>query len=242
MAIPNGPMSARIDSAGQSGWKFGACPPGSSRQSPTSAATAPILVSVRMFWMTAPSRSPKQLTIVSRRIEPAATSFTASGESGRKNPRYEANPTATNAREAGLMTTAAPQPYKYPHTGPKARRRETYWPPALGIAAPSPARQSAPEPETRAPTIQTSIVGKVAVKRAAIVLGTMKMDEPTIVPVLIMVASSRPSPGRSPSGATAGTAAGGAAITGWGTLVTDFLFAAEGGGRRASQAITAPPD
>ena len=43
------------------------------------------------------------------------------------------------------------------------------------------------------------MVGKDAVNAAAIVLGTMKMDDAMIVPTLIIVASRRPSSGRRPS-------------------------------------------
>src|ERR1043166_4913627 len=59
--------------------------------------------------------------------------------------------------------------------------------------------QSAPQSETTAPTTHTRRVGKDAVNAAAIVLGTMKMDDAMIVPTLIIVASRRPSSGRRPS-------------------------------------------
>src|ERR1043166_5959648 len=59
--------------------------------------------------------------------------------------------------------------------------------------------QSAPQSETTAPTTHSRRVGKDAVNAAAIVLGTMKMDDAMIVPTLIIVASRRPSSGRRPS-------------------------------------------
>src|ERR1041384_1888808 len=93
------------------------------------------------------------------------------------------------AIEAGVMTMALPQPSREPPPGPKARRRYTNWPPAFGIAAPSSAMQSAPQSETTAPTTQTRRVGKDAVNAAAIVLGTMKMDDAMIVPTLIIASS-----------------------------------------------------
>src|SRR5437867_11292586 len=67
------------------------------------------------------------------------------------------------------------------------------------MAAPSSATQSAPQSETSPPAIHTRMVGKEPEKAAAIEAGTMKIDEPMMVPTLIIVSSSRPSSRRRPS-------------------------------------------
>src|SRR5207248_5996370 len=97
------------------------------------------------------------------------------------------------AIDAGLITTPLVQPYRYPQTGPYARVRYTYCPPASGSAAPSSATDSAPSRDTTPPTTQTRIAGPVAWSPPAMALGTMKIADAMIVPTLIIVESSRPS-------------------------------------------------
>jgi hypothetical protein len=70
--------------------------------------------------------------------------------------------------------------------GPGSRRRST------SIAA----HDNGNEAE---PAIHTRVVGKEAVKRRAMLAGTLKIEASMIVPTLIIVASSRPGWRRGPS-------------------------------------------
>src|ERR1700687_3718588 len=56
---------------------------------------------------------------------------------GKRNPRKRTRPAAMEDAEEGRPTMECIQPKRNSQTGPKARRRDAYSPPASGIIAPS---------------------------------------------------------------------------------------------------------
>src|SRR5690349_9931586 len=75
---------------------------------------------------------------------------------GIRKLRKRAIPAAMEAMEAGRPTIECIHPKMKPQVGPKPRRRYAYSPPASGMAAPSSAKESAPNIERIAPTIQAA--------------------------------------------------------------------------------------
>src|ERR1700683_2195231 len=67
-----------------------------------------------------------------------------------------AKPAAMDAAELDSPTVECIQPKRKPQTGPRPLRKYAYCPPASGIAAPSSAKDNAPNSESRPPAIHAA--------------------------------------------------------------------------------------
>ena len=119
---------------------------------PTRLSSASTLAEVNTFCTAAPSLTPRVLVKVSSVMITMAARFAVFSPKlpdpmctiqivwltpGKNTPRNLQNATPTAAIVPVWMTRNSVQPYKNPQSGPKASRRYTYWPPALGIIAAS---------------------------------------------------------------------------------------------------------
>src|SRR5215469_6596051 len=86
------------------------------------------------------------------------------------------------------------QPYRKPHAGPRPRVRYAYIPPARGIAAPSSAKHSAPQSESKPPTVQAPRASVADPVSRATSLPTRKIACPITQPVTAAVADHGPKP------------------------------------------------
>src|SRR5688572_23754038 len=102
------------------------------------SAIAASFVTVRMFWMAAPHRTPIALAAVRRTMRMTETVLiqwlSAAGRlpSGRRLKKYSAEMTARAAMLAELMMRRFVQPKRNAVSFPKDSRRYVYWPPAPG--------------------------------------------------------------------------------------------------------------
>src|SRR5258707_68175 len=103
-------------------------------------------------------------------------------------------PAEIEANELGRPTIECIHPNKNPHCGPNPRRRYAYSPPASGMAAPSSAKESAPNIERIAPTIQAANTTETKRPSRAISAGFKKIPVPIIVPTTIAADAHGPSP------------------------------------------------
>src|SRR5438132_5388881 len=109
-------------------------------------------------------------------------------------PMKLAKATATAAIVPVCTTKNRDQPKRKPVAEPYASRRKTYWPPARGIIAASSAQQSAPV-IVRTPAMAHAASSHPGDPTMVIDLAdTMKIPEPIIDPITIIVASRRPKP------------------------------------------------
>src|SRR6266404_5605621 len=115
-------------------------------------------------------------------------------------PMKLAKATATAAIVPVCTTKNSDQPNRKPVAGPKASRRKTYCPPARGIIAANSAQQSAPVIVSTPARAHAAKSHPGAPTSAADFAETMKMPEPIIDPITIIVASSKLRPRTSPLG------------------------------------------
>ena len=105
---------------------------------------------MKAFCTAAPVRSPVTLSQVIAAITtsattcavvirppPSASSTCSSPTPGTKKPSVLAKATATAATNPVLIAKSSVQPYRKPNSGEKASLRNTYCPPARGMAAAS---------------------------------------------------------------------------------------------------------
>src|SRR6202140_2387298 len=103
-------------------------------------------------------------------------------------------PAEMDASELGLPTIECIQPKRKPYTGPNARRRYAYSPPASGMAAPSSAKDNAPKMDRIAPTIHAAKTTETVGPSRAISAGFRKMPVPIMVPMTMAAEAHAPSP------------------------------------------------
>src|SRR2546421_13015875 len=96
------------------------------------------------------------------------------------------------------MTRKRVQPYKNPIEVPYASRRKTYTPPARGIMVGSSEQQSAPVMVNKPATPQASTSQPGAPLNRDVSAEVMKIPDPIIEPITIIVASTGPSPRTKP--------------------------------------------
>src|ERR1700674_5513406 len=117
--------------------------------------------------------------------------YTLSDTRSVNTPMKLAKATATAAIVPVCTTKNSDQPKRKPVAGPKASRRKTYCPPARGIIAASSAQHSAPVIVSTPASAHAAKSHPGAPTSAADFAETMKMPEPIIDPITIIVASSR---------------------------------------------------
>src|SRR4029079_17735285 len=110
-----------------------------------------------------------------------------------KTPRNLANAIATAAIVPVWTTRNNVQPYRNPIGEPNASRRKTYTPPARGIIVASSEQHSAPVIVSKPASAHASKSQPGAPLNRDDSAETMKMPDPIIEPMTIIVASSGPS-------------------------------------------------
>ena len=157
----------------------------------TSIAIAASFRSISTVCVLLPLRTPRQL--ISVRMSSVTT---ASSESGMAMPvsvtTYFANVAATAAIPPDCTISSSAHPYMNATEGWYASRRYAYCPPTSGRSAASSAYANAPSsamtpPAAHAPTISAGVCTDCATT-----YGLMKMPEPMMPPMTIMVASNAP--------------------------------------------------
>src|ERR1700723_1764215 len=111
-----------------------------------------------------------------------------------KKLENRANPAAMDAAELDSPTVECIQPNRNPHTGPSPFRKYAYCPPASGNAAPSSAKDSAPNSDSSPPAIHAAYTTLTEPPTDAISLGFRNIPVPTIVPTTMADAAHAPSP------------------------------------------------
>src|SRR6516225_8437422 len=131
------------------------------------------------------------------------------------------NTTDIQATCALRATVNSDQPHRKAAAGPYASRRNTYWPPVEGNAAPSSAHANAPKNEITPASIHTLMINDIESKLRATRFGTRKMPPPIMIPTTIAIespsesrrTSSTDEPGpRLPGGPIAMTSSGNRSI------------------------------
>src|SRR5215469_12138050 len=104
------------------------------------------------------------------------------------------NPAAIAAAPVVSTTVELVHPYKNPHAGLRPRVRYAYNPPARGIAAPSSARDSAPQSESAPPATQAASDSGAEPASRATSLPTRNIADPITFPIRMAVADHKPKP------------------------------------------------
>src|SRR5579862_916759 len=130
-----------------------ACPP-SAKQATSKIKNATVFITAVRICAPLPQRIPRHCKMPKPTMTPTAIAFTCPASAGTRSPLYSAI-TIPTAAAVPQVESQSLHPTMNPAYSPMARREKLYCPPLRGIAAPSSAKEDAPNSAYRPPTTQT---------------------------------------------------------------------------------------
>ena len=113
-----------------------------------------------------------------------------SGARSISREEYWPSATATAAVAADWTISSSDQPWRNATSGWNASRKKAYWPPTRGTTVESSAKTKAPKSAINPPAAQTPRISSGVSTVRATTYGLMKMPEPIMPLMAIMVASN----------------------------------------------------